>query len=148
MPIKPENRHRYPKDWVSISARIRVERARNRCEYCRAPEVVFNFRLDIEHILPQSRNGNDEDDNLALSGQSCNLYKSDHITAFDEITQSETLLFHPRLDRWEEHIQVNVETGMIDGLTAIGRATVIRLKINSNAQLRARLQWIRFGMFP
>lgn len=34
MPIRPENRARYPKDWPSISARIRYERAGNRCEEC------------------------------------------------------------------------------------------------------------------
>lgn len=32
MPIRPENRARYPKDWKAISLRIRVERAENRCE--------------------------------------------------------------------------------------------------------------------
>lgn len=31
MPIRPENRARYPKDWAAISRRIR-RRARNRCE--------------------------------------------------------------------------------------------------------------------
>lgn len=32
MPIRPENRNRYPKDWKAISARIRFERAESRCE--------------------------------------------------------------------------------------------------------------------
>ena len=32
MPIRPENRARYPKDWKAISARIRFERAGGRCE--------------------------------------------------------------------------------------------------------------------
>lgn len=32
MPIRPENRARYPKDWKQISARIRFERAKSRCE--------------------------------------------------------------------------------------------------------------------
>lgn len=32
MPIRPENRARYPKDWKAISKRIRHERAGNRCE--------------------------------------------------------------------------------------------------------------------
>lgn len=34
MPIKPENRARYPRNWAAISKRIRHERARGRCE-CR-----------------------------------------------------------------------------------------------------------------
>jgi hypothetical protein len=32
MPIRPENRSRYPKDWKAISLRIRHERAGGRCE--------------------------------------------------------------------------------------------------------------------
>ena len=27
-------------------------RAAHRCEYCRAPEVIFNFRFEVEHIIP------------------------------------------------------------------------------------------------
>ncbi len=33
MPIKPENRGRYPKDWKEIRAAI-LKRANNRCEFC------------------------------------------------------------------------------------------------------------------
>ena len=33
MPIKPENRSLYPKDWKQISASIR-ERAEHKCEFC------------------------------------------------------------------------------------------------------------------
>jgi 5-methylcytosine-specific restriction endonuclease McrA len=33
MPIKPENRSRYPKDWRQIRAAI-LKRARSRCEWC------------------------------------------------------------------------------------------------------------------
>lgn len=32
MPIRPENRDRYPADWKAISWRIRNERAQGRCE--------------------------------------------------------------------------------------------------------------------
>lgn len=32
MPIRPENRARYPRDWKQISERIRFERAQSRCE--------------------------------------------------------------------------------------------------------------------
>lgn len=36
MPIRPENRHRYPADWRAISAAIK-ERASDACEACGAP---------------------------------------------------------------------------------------------------------------
>lgn len=39
MPIKPENRKRYPENWKQIRARI-LKRARNCCEQCRVPNGV------------------------------------------------------------------------------------------------------------
>lgn len=47
MPIRPENRDRYPPDWPDISARVRQE-AGNRCEWCRAPngETIARGRGD------------------------------------------------------------------------------------------------------
>lgn len=36
MPIRPENRRRYPKDWKLRSRFVRFVRARNRCEWCGA----------------------------------------------------------------------------------------------------------------
>jgi HNH endonuclease len=41
-------------------------RARHRCEYCRAPEAIFNFPFEVEHIIPLSHGGIDEA-NLALA---------------------------------------------------------------------------------
>lgn len=40
MPIRPENRDKYPKQWPEISLRIRVERAGNRCEKCGAENYI------------------------------------------------------------------------------------------------------------
>lgn len=34
MPIRPENRDKYPDDWEEISRRIRFERAGGKCEWC------------------------------------------------------------------------------------------------------------------
>lgn len=51
MPIRPENKARYPKDWKHISAAIR-DRAGNRCEGspafpdCRAPNGAIGYRND------------------------------------------------------------------------------------------------------
>ena len=32
-----------------------AQRANHRCEYCKAPEVVFNFPFEVEHIIPLSQ---------------------------------------------------------------------------------------------
>ncbi|GAB3881412.1 hypothetical protein [Spirosoma agri] len=34
MPITPDNKARYPRDWKQISQRIRTQRAGNKCEVC------------------------------------------------------------------------------------------------------------------
>jgi len=34
MPISPENKQRYPKDWKLRSRFVRFYRAKNRCEWC------------------------------------------------------------------------------------------------------------------
>jgi hypothetical protein len=43
MPIRPENRSRYPADWPQISAAIR-DRAGNRCERCGVENGALIFR--------------------------------------------------------------------------------------------------------
>ena len=43
MPIRPENKSRYPKDWRDISRRIR-ERADNRCEECGVENYALGGR--------------------------------------------------------------------------------------------------------
>jgi HNH endonuclease len=125
-----------------------AERAVYRCEYCRAPEIVFNFPFEVEHILPQSRGGSDELDNLALACHACNLFKSDFETGQDEESQSESALFHPRRDIWDEHFQVDSESAEVVGITPVGRATVARLQVNRPRQLMARRRWILLGLFP
>jgi hypothetical protein len=43
MPIRPENRHRYPPEWPEIRAAI-LARAANCCEACRVPNGVTILR--------------------------------------------------------------------------------------------------------
>lgn len=121
-------------------------RARHAREYCHAPEIVFNLPFEVEHVTPLARSGQTTEDNLALSCRSCNLYKSDHVSAVDEQMGQEVGLFNPRRDVWQEHFSLVLETGEIDGLTPCGRATVTRLRINSAAQVEARKSWIRLGL--
>jgi hypothetical protein len=133
-----------------VSARYPAvsQRAGHRCEYCRAPEAIFNFAFEVEHVVPVSHEGPDDESNLALACRACNLYKTDHLTGVDETTQTEVPLFHPRQQSWPEHFAVDVETCAIHGLTPVGRATVARLRMNTPLQLEARRQWLRLGLFP
>ena len=123
-------------------------RAGHRCEYCHASEVVFNFPFEIEHIIPIAHNGTDMEANLALACRACTLRKATHVSGIDSETQAVIRLFHPRQDRWETHFRADIESGKIDGLTTIGRATIVQLVMNSEAQIEARRQWMRLGLFP
>jgi hypothetical protein len=109
---------------------------------------VFNLPLEVEHIVPVARGGEDTIENWALACRACNLYKAAHVSSSDPASDAVVRLFHPREDQWEDHFQVAPESGEIVGRTPIGRATVARLGINSAAQVAARQQWMRLGLFP
>ncbi len=123
-------------------------RAQHRCKYCRAPEVVFNFPFEVEHIMPRSQQGGDELENLALACRSCNLRKGMRASGFVPDSDTEIRFFHPRRDRWSEHFQAETNSGQIVGKTLIGEVTANYLAINSPTQIAARQLWMRLGLFP
>jgi hypothetical protein len=45
MPIKPENRAKYPANWPEIRERIRA-RSRNKCEWCGVKNHAIGYRED------------------------------------------------------------------------------------------------------
>jgi hypothetical protein len=132
-----------------VSARYSAVAARagHRCEYCRAPEAIFNFPFEVEHVIPRVSGGSDDDANLSLACRSCNRFKSDCTDVTDEITHRSVLLFDPRKDDWHDHFEVR-ESGEVSGKTASGRVTAVQLRMNSPAQVAARLQWMRLGLYP
>jgi 5-methylcytosine-specific restriction endonuclease McrA len=88
-----------------------ARRAAHRCEYCRAPEAVFNFPFEVEHIVPVAQGGVHDLSNLCLSCRGCNLRKSDRLVWQDDLTAQEASLFNPREQRWADHILVELESG-------------------------------------
>jgi hypothetical protein len=125
-----------------------AQRAAHQCEYCRAPEAVFNMAFEVEHIIPTNRGGRNDESNWARACRSCNVYKSDCIEVFDADTRGIARLFHPRLDLWVDHFSFEKSTGLIVGRTPVGRVTVARLQMNRSVQLAARQQWMRLRLFP
>jgi hypothetical protein len=75
MPIKKENRARYPVNWKDISRSIREERAKNRCEWCGAengqPHPVTGSRVVLTVAHLDHRPENCEPDNLRALCQKC-----------------------------------------------------------------------------
>lgn len=113
------------------------DRAGRRCEYCRLkqdhePSRVFH----VEHIIAQQHRGGDEEGNLALACQLCNLLKGTNLTSLDPDTNALTRLFHPREDDWDEHFRV--DGPRILGLTDKGRTTVWLLEMNAEERIALR----------
>lgn len=93
MPIKPENKSRYPDNWDEIRERIR-ERANDKCEWCGAVNYSYVNRITRELCLPDESNAirivctvahmdhnpeNCDDNNLAFLCQKChNNYDAPH----------------------------------------------------------------------
>jgi HNH endonuclease len=124
------------------------ERAKSRCEYCRAPEIITGGPFEVDHIVPKASAGGDEPGNLALCCKSCNLRKGDHISGVDPGSREETLLFNPRQDAWKEHFDFDAERFQLLGTTPIGRATIDQLKMNTSYQIQARKYWVEAGLYP
>jgi len=123
---------------AAIRDRVR-RRATNRCEYCRLPQAHLLFSLfHIEHICPKKHGGTDAEDNLCLACNFCNLHKSSNLTGIDPQTRSITPLFHPRRDQWLDHFAF--DGGVIVGLTAVGRTTVLVLNMNDPERIELRLE--------
>jgi hypothetical protein len=125
-----------------------AERAGERCEYCRAPQVITATTYHVEHIVPSSRGGADSRANYAYSCITCNGHKSAHITGIDPETGIQHSLFHPRRDRWGRHFRFEPASLEIRGTTAKGRATVSRLQMNEPKQIEARELWVELGIYP
>jgi hypothetical protein len=123
-------------------------RALHRCEYCLAPEIIFNLAFEVEHIVPVIKGGQTDLSNLALACRSCNLYKGATLEATDPVTREKAKLFHPRNDSWQDHFRVHETNGVIEALTPVARVTLMVLKMNSRGQLEARQQWMRLGVYP
>ncbi len=125
------------------------ERAAHRCEYCHAPELIFNVPFEVDHIIPTSKDGADVPSNLALACRACNLRKSDVVTAVDSTTKQPAPLFNPRQDQWKNHFEPQQEPPFrLIGKTPTGRATIAQLRMNAPLQLVARSQWVVLGIFP
>jgi hypothetical protein len=139
---------------VSLPTRRFVrQRARYLCEYCHSPEYLSPDLFTIDHILPQSKGGSDENGNLALSCHRCNERHYNFTTGLDPQTQQKVTLFNPRRQQWSDHFFWTLDGIRIVGTTAIGRATCNRLDLNDERRDEPSIQiarqfWVSAGWHP
>jgi len=134
---------------ISDSRKKQVaERARLYCEYCLSQSDFSPDSFSVEHIIPVSKSGSNDLDNLAYSCQGCNNRKYIHTEAIDPVTNTVIRLFHPREDRWSDHFQWSTDQSMIIGLTPSGRATVEKLDLNRKGVVNLRHVLTLIGEHP
>ncbi len=125
-----------------------IQTANYRCEYCKTSSRLTGMPLIMEHILPRSLGGTDERSNLAASCYRCNEFKGAKTEALDPETQQLVPLYNPRDQDWLAHfIWGNGGTHVI-GITPIGKATVIALRLNNDNIVAARSIWLEFSWHP
>lgn len=130
--------------WQATKEMVR-DRAESRCEYCQTAEINMGQTLHIEHIRPD---GGETLDNLCLACPNCNLSKAAATTAVDPNTNTEVPLFNPRQQQWADHFSWRENFSHISGITPVGRATVLRLKMNRPRIVLARQRWVQAGLHP
>ncbi|HMV50878.1 MAG TPA: HNH endonuclease [Blastocatellia bacterium] len=135
----------------NLSAELKhllFERARGCCEYCLSQVNFSPDPFSVEHINPRSRGGTEELENLAFSCLGCNFIKSTAVDAIDPVTNVRVPLFHPRLDRWNEHFAWNEDFTLVQGLTPTGRASIVRLDLNREGLINLREVLVASGKHP
>lgn len=138
-------RRAIPRD---VDRRVR-EAAKQRCGYCLSPQRLVMARLEIEHIVPLAKGGTDGESNLWLACPLCNGHKSDKTEAVDPETGAVTALFNPRMQAWHDHFAWADDGIRIVGLTPIGRATVVALRLSDDPDaLAVRSYWLLAGWLP
>lgn len=135
--------------YISETLRTKVTAtAKNRCGYCLAHQAYIPWILEIEHIIPVSKGGTDDENNLWMACHSCNLHKGSQIDGIDPLTAQTVPVFNPRLQKWREHFAWSQDGTMIIGLTPVGRVTVLALKLNNIISVTVRKNWVKAGWYP
>ena len=133
--------------WSALKQAV-AERANYCCEYCRCQAQFSMDSFSVEHIIPRSRSGETCLDNLALACQGCNNHKYTSTHAFDPVSGVEVALYHPRQQHWEDHFIWDESVTLMIGLTATGRATVEKLRLNRLGVVNLRQILFALGKHP
>lgn len=134
-----------------ISTKLRQQiavDARHRCGYCLTTTQIIGRPMVIDHLSPEAKGGATERENLWLACRRCNEFKGTRTQATDPLTDEQVPLFNPRWQSWRVHSSWNARATHVVGLTAVGRATVIALRLNNPDIVGARALWVQAGWHP
>lgn len=121
-----------------------IHRAKSRCEYCQLSQEGQEATFHVDHIVPIISDGETISENLTLACVSCSLRKG--AREFVAVTGSETRIFHPREDNWNDHFRW--DGVVLFGTTEKGEATVELLNLNRRLILAIREEEVFLGRHP
>ncbi len=104
--------------------------------------------MTVDHIIPDSHGGLTKFENLCLCCRRCNEFKSDKTSGQDPLTGEASRLFNPREQEWRQHFAWDETGTLIVGLNAVGRATIVELKMNDEIIVSSRRRWVNVGWHP
>lgn len=125
-----------------------LERARGCCEYCKSQARFATQSFSTEHIIPRHLGGETALDNLALACQGCNNHKYTKTEAQYPVSDKVVPLYHPRQQRWHDHLAWNDGFILVVGLTPTGRATIKALQLNRVELINLRRILYAMGEHP
>jgi HNH endonuclease len=134
-----------------LNAQVRKQvslRANHLCEYCGALATYSAQPFVIEHIIPKSKEGTDDIENLAYACGGCNGSKYTKTQGIDPFNNESTPLYNPRTMVWQEHFIWSSDFLEIIGISNIGRATVATLKMNHFGIKNLRKLWLMDNLHP
>ncbi len=138
-----------PKVYIPVDRqRAVIERAESRCEYCQSMADYTTESFAVEHVMPRSRGGSSELDNLAFSCSGCNGHKYNKTEVNDPADGKTVPLFNPRKQKWQLHFGWSDDYTQVIGLTPTGRATVETLRLNRQGLINIRRLLYLIGQHP
>lgn len=145
--------YRFPSSLMSeyIPAKLRgqvSERDGDRCAYCQTSEANSGIPLSIDHVVPVSKGGQTNFNNICLACRTCNEAKGKRTTGTDPLSGQEVSLFNPIQEDWDDHFSWNAEGVEVDGKTSTGRTTVEALRMNNPIIRAAHRRWVLSGWHP
>ena len=127
---------------------LAASRAEHICEYCRAPEAIFNLPFEVSNTSFRF---------LAAEAmtKTISLYLAVPVISLSQI------LFQPLMKKLKPKSDFLIRAGTIGrnilclirkqakskAKSLIAQATISRLRINNDLQLAARVQWLKLGFF-
>jgi hypothetical protein len=135
--------------YLPTELRARLEAAdRQRCSDCQTSAAISGILLTTDHVAPMVLGGATAFENLCLARYSRNQYTAAQALATDPLTGETVALYHPRQAVWGAHFGWSADGTQIEGRAAIGRATIIAVRLKHSVIVSARARRVSAGWHP